>query len=146
MFHALLEQARGLGLVKDRLRIKDATHVLANIAIPAGLQLVVQARNKLLLAAQPFDAEQVAGERVRIESIRTSTDDKGNEARLVARVEHLRDFLAWVETLKPLPNAETSTVWQTLRGFAPKLNSTIPKSASEEQSPRSLTYVSGYNG
>ena len=146
MFHALLEQARGLGLVKDRLRIKDATHVLANIAIPAGLQLVVQARNKLLLAAQPFDAEQVAGERVRIESIRTSTDDKGNEARLVARVEHLRDILAWVETLKPLPNAETSTVWQTLRGFAPKLNSTIPKSASEEQSPRSLTYVSGYNG
>jgi IS5 family transposase len=115
VFHALLEQARGLGLVKDRLRIKDATHVLANIAIPAGLQLVAQARNKLLLAAEPFDAEQVAGERVRTETIRTSTDDCGNEAPLVARVEHLRDILAWVEELKPLPNAETSTAWQTLQ-------------------------------
>ena len=36
VFHALLSQARGHGLVKDRLRIKDATHVLADIAIPAG--------------------------------------------------------------------------------------------------------------
>lgn len=115
VFHALLEQARGHGLVKDRLRLKDATHVLANIAIPAGLQLVAQARNKLLLAAEPFDAEQVAGERVRTETIRTSIADSDNEARLVARIEHLRDILAWTGELKPLPNAETSSAWQTLQ-------------------------------
>ena len=57
MFHVVLGQAREYGLVKDRLRLKDATHVLADIAIPAGLQLVAQARNKLLTAAEPVDAD-----------------------------------------------------------------------------------------
>jgi transposase len=106
LFHGLLAQARGYGLVKDRLRLKDATHVLADIAIPAGLQLVAQARNKLLAAAAPFDAEQVAGERVHIETIRTSTDDQGNEARLLTRIEHLRDILTWVENLAVPADAE----------------------------------------
>jgi transposase len=114
LFHAVLGQARKYGLVKDRLRLKDATHVLADIAIPAGLQLVAQARNKLLTAAEPFDAELVAGERVRIDAIRESTDGSGNEARLVARVEHLRDILAWVEQLPAPVDAEENPTWQAL--------------------------------
>jgi transposase len=118
LFHAVLSQARTYGLVKDRLRLKDATHVLADIAIPAGLQLVAQARNKLLTAAEPFDAELVVGERVRIDAIRQSTDGSGNEARLVARVEHLRDILAWVEELPvPAGNDENPT-WQALLAAA----------------------------
>jgi len=113
LFHGLLAQARGYGLVKDRLRLKDATHVLADIAIPAGLQLVAQARNKLLAAAERFDAEQVAGERVHIETIRTRTDDQGNEARLLARIEHLRDILTWVENLEVPADAEEQ-LWHSL--------------------------------
>ena len=114
LFHGLLEQARGYGLVKDRLRLKDATHVLANIAIPAGLQLVAQARNKLLGAAERFDAEQVAGERVQIESLRTCTDGSGDDVRLLARVEHLRDIVAWVEKLQPPADADQDSAWQAL--------------------------------
>ena len=34
-FDELVGQARGLGLVKDRLRLKDATHIIANIAVPS---------------------------------------------------------------------------------------------------------------
>ena len=118
LFHAVLAQARKHGLVKDRLRLKDATHVLADIAIPAGLQLVAQARNKLLVAAEPFDAELVAGARVRIEAIRQSTDSCGNEARLVARVEHLRDILAWVEQLPEPLDADKNPTWQSLLAAA----------------------------
>lgn len=114
LFHGLLAQARGYGLVKDRLRLKDATHVLADIAIPAGIQLVAQARTKLLTAAEKFAAEHVAGERVQIETIRTSTDDQGNEARLLARVEHLRDILAWVQNLKVPDHAHQQPAWQSL--------------------------------
>ena len=33
VFDAVVGQARAQGLVKDRLRLKDATHVVANIAI-----------------------------------------------------------------------------------------------------------------
>ena len=115
LFHQLLSQARGHGLVKDRLRIKDASHMLADIAIPAGLQLIAAARNKLLTAAEPFDADSVVGERVRIETIRTSTDTQGNEVRLMARVEHLRDILTWVKELPEPDDAATNVTWLTLQ-------------------------------
>lgn len=114
LFHSVLAQARGHGLVKDRLRLKDATHVLADIAIPAGIELVAQARNKLLSAAEKFAAEDVAGERVQIETIRASTDQEGNESRLLARIEHLRDILAWVEDLEVPDHAEERPDWQAL--------------------------------
>ena len=114
IFDKLVSQARACGLVKDRLRLKDATHVLADIAIPAGLQLVAQARNKLLVAAEPFDATSVAGERVRIESVRTTTDTCGSETRLVARVEHLRDLVAWVAELPPPSDANENPTWKKL--------------------------------
>ena len=55
VFQDLVGQARQLGLVKDRLRLKDATHVLANIAVPSTLALVAQVRDRLLEAAEPFD-------------------------------------------------------------------------------------------
>jgi len=114
LFHAVLGQAREYGLLKDRLRLKDSTHVLADIAIPAGLQLVAQARNKLLRAAEPFDAELVAGERVRIDAIRQSSDGSGNEARLIACVGHLRDILAWVEELPAPIDADENPTFQAL--------------------------------
>ena len=91
--------------MKDRLRIKDATHVLADIAIPAGLQLMAQARDKLLTAVERFAAECVVGERVRIESIRSSTDSQDNETRLFARAEHLRDIVDWATKLSALATA-----------------------------------------
>ena len=113
-FHALVGQARGYGLVRDRLRLKDASHVLADIAIPAGIQLVAQARDKLLDAAEKIAPEDVAGERVQIEAIRSRTDQESPEARLVARVEHLRDILAWVEELEVPEGAEEEPQWQRL--------------------------------
>lgn len=116
VFHALLSQAREHGLVKDRLRLKDATHVLADIAIPAGLQLVAQARNKLLNAAEPFDREQTMGERVRVEAIRVSTAGAGNDVRLLARVAHLRDILSWVEQIPAPPDADANPTWKALQG------------------------------
>src|SRR5216683_1586820 len=48
LFDQLVTQAREYGLVRDRLRLKDATHVLANIAVPSTLRLVAQTRQRLL--------------------------------------------------------------------------------------------------
>jgi transposase len=114
VFHCLLKQAREHGLVKDRLRIKDATHVIADIAVPAGLTLIAQARNRLLNAAEPFAPESVAGEYVRIENIRTTTDGRADDLRLIARVDHLRDILGWATKIAAPPDAETNPTWQKL--------------------------------
>jgi transposase len=95
IFQEILRQARAAGLVKDRLRLKDATHVLANIAVPATIQLVAQIRTQLLEAAECFAPDEVAAHRQQAAEVRQATADLKDEARLLRRVEHLRELVAW---------------------------------------------------
>src|SRR5262245_49151677 len=95
VFHEVLRQAREKGLVKDRLRLKDATHVLANIAVPATIRLVAQVRTRLLDSAECFAPEETAAHRQQAVEIRQATADLKDAARLLRRVEHLRDLAAW---------------------------------------------------
>jgi transposase len=97
IFQEIVRQARAAGLVKDRLRIKDATHVLANIAVPTTIQLVAQIRTQLLQEAESFAPEEVTAQRQEADAIRKSTADLKDEARLLRRVEHLRELVAWGE-------------------------------------------------
>lgn len=114
IFRRLVGMAREMGLVKDRLRLKDASHVIANIAVPTTLTLVAQTRDKLLAAAEPFDPIRVEGERINIELLRESTEGQNNEQRLVARVTHLREILAWVDELPEPERAAEDRAWQSL--------------------------------
>lgn len=118
-FHKVFDQvvatARRHDLVKDRLRIKDATHVIADIALPTTLALVAQTRDKLLAAAEPFDPLRVEGERINIELLRESTKGQADQERLLARVTHLREMLAWMDELPAPDHASTNAAWQTLR-------------------------------
>jgi transposase len=114
VFDQVVGEARGYGLVRDRLRLKDASHIIADIAVPTTLALVAQARDKLLAAAEPFDPVRVEGERVNIELLRQSFSTGSNEERLEARVTHLREVLAWVDELVPPEDAEMNHSWQTL--------------------------------
>ncbi len=99
LFDAVVGQARQHGLVKDRLRLKDATHMIANIAIPSAVRLLAEMRQKLLAAVRPFAPERVAQEEAQAASIHTTTADLSGEERLVQRVTHLRSIVAWVEDL-----------------------------------------------
>jgi transposase len=99
VFDNVVQQARQLGLVKDRLRLKDATHIIANIAIPSTIRLVAEVRDQLLDAARPFAAEQVAAAEARAEAIRVATEDAKDEERLLQRVAQLRAVLAWTDAL-----------------------------------------------
>ena len=99
LFDQLVSQARTHHLVGDRLRLKDATHLLANVAIPTTLQLVAQARDRLLEAADPFAAETVEQHRVEAKQIRASTRDLKDVQRLAARVAHLERIIEWGEVL-----------------------------------------------
>jgi len=107
LFQALLGHAREQGLVKDRLRLKDATHVIANIAIPSTLRLVAETRERLLEAARPFAPEYVAQAEAQAARVRTITADLSDAKRLLQRVNHLRQIVSWAETLpiRPEPPA-----------------------------------------
>jgi IS5 family transposase len=114
VFDKVVATARKHGIVKDRLRIKDATHVIADIAIPTTLALVAQTRDKLLAAAEPFDSLRVEGERINIELLRESTKGQKDQVRLLTRVTHLREMLAWIDELPTPEDAVTNGPWQTL--------------------------------
>jgi transposase len=98
IFHEVLGRARELGLVKDRLRLKDATHVIANIAIPSTILLVAQTRDRLLDAATPFAPAQVQRAWIEADALCASQEIPDTE-RLVRRVYHLRGVLAWADEL-----------------------------------------------
>ena len=100
LFDGIVAQARQHGLVKDRLRLKDATHVIANIAIPSTIQLAAQVRDKLLDSLQPYDPEGVRAAVAEVERIRRVTADLKDEERLLHRVQHLRQMVAWVDEVQ----------------------------------------------
>jgi len=95
IFQEVLRQARAAGLVKDRLRLKDATHLIANIAVPATLGLVAEIRDKLLEAAGSFAPAEVAAHQQAALEIRQASADLPDQARLLKRVEHLRTLVDW---------------------------------------------------
>ncbi len=94
VFQELVGQAREAGLVKDRLRLKDATHMIADVADVQPLRLAAQVRERLLNAAQPLFADWVA--RATRADRRVAADDGGSSATTnvwrPARVEHLQSM------------------------------------------------------
>ena len=99
IFHEVLGQARERGIVGDRLRLKDATHIIANIAIPSTIRLVAETRDQLLEAAEPFAPQQVKLEWDHVDVVCASSEDLPDTARLVLRVQHLREVLRWADRL-----------------------------------------------
>jgi transposase len=91
----LIRQCRDQGLLKYRLRLKDATHVLADVAIPATLTLLAESRNQLLSAARPFAPDLVAAAEARMVEIRAATQNGQDGERMIPRVALLREILAW---------------------------------------------------
>jgi transposase len=100
LFDQVVTQARAYGLIRDRLRLKDATHVIANIAVPSTLGVVAQTRQRLLDAARPYAPERVAADEAEVEVVRQATADLPDTDRLVARVTHLRAIVAWADEVQ----------------------------------------------
>jgi IS5 family transposase len=96
VFQDLVSQAREHGLVKDRLRLKDATHLLAAASDQSPRALVAQVRDRLLSAAEPYFAEWVVEQRSCLETLRQVTAEYSEAEQLAARVEFLREMAAWL--------------------------------------------------
>lgn len=104
VFDALVAQARQAGLVKDRLRLKDASHVVASIAVRSTLTLVAQIRDRLLKAAEAFDAAWAAGQQIEVGMLRARTKEQQDASRLEVRVTHLQSWLLGLNNSPFRPN------------------------------------------
>jgi transposase len=142
LFDAIVGQARAQGLIKDRLRLKDATHVLANIAIPATIALVSQTRTRLLEALMPFAAERVAQEQRHAEQIRAATADLSGEERLLQRVAHLRALLLWAQEVQAsVPSSEAATRAQQALATAVALTDKVLADRADPDGPDHVVSV-----
>ena len=94
VFQDLVTQAREYGLVKDRLRLKDATHLFAAASDLTPRSLAAQVRDRLLQAAEPLFPEWVAEQRTRLEALRQTTAEYPEAEQLATRVEFLRELAA----------------------------------------------------
>ncbi|KAA1258982.1 hypothetical protein LF1_36900 [Rubripirellula obstinata] len=101
LFQTLVRQARQKGIVKDQLRLKDATHIFANISVPSTLVLAAQIREQLIDSLQNADPEAAQGFRIATEQVRQQTKDQDDPARLLARIELLGDIVATCSDLPP---------------------------------------------
>jgi transposase len=91
LFNRITEQAKAKGLLVGRHKILDATHVIANVAIPSTVGLLRQARKKVLrkiekkypLCAKKLEETYGEGD---------SQGRKATEEELVREVELTQDF------------------------------------------------------
>ena len=106
VFQDLVTQAREHGLVRDRLRLKDATHLFADVAKVGPLALVAQVRERLLQEAEPLFGEWVGQQRTLFATLRQTTAEWPDEERLAQRVEHLRGLATTLQQrLAELPTS-----------------------------------------
>ena len=95
VFDEVVRQARAAGVVKDQLRLKDATHVIANIAVASTIQLVAQMRDRLLASVQPY--AEISQPQQKAHVIRETTEEVKDAERLLHRVNHWQEGVQWVE-------------------------------------------------
>lgn len=100
LFDQIVTQAREYGLIRDRLRLKDATHVIANIAVPSTLGLVAQTRQRLLDSARPYAPQRVAVEEAEGVRIGEVSADLKDVDRLLHRVAHMRQIVVWADEVQ----------------------------------------------
>lgn len=92
-------QARAYGLVRDRLRLNDTTHVYAAAAELTPLALAAQVREHLLRAAEPLVPDWTAQQHQFADNQRVTTAEAPETERLAARVEHLRNMSVHLHNL-----------------------------------------------
>jgi transposase len=116
MFDQLVAQARDAGLVRDRLRIKDASHVIANVAVPTTLKLLAQLRDKMLAAIEAVDPAIAEGFRIDLDLVRQSEPTAAEDTKLQSRVNLVTEILQWIEEQfrGDVPPSEDSA-WQRLQ-------------------------------
>jgi transposase len=122
VFQDLLTQAREHRLISDRLRLKDATHLFADVAKVGPLPLVAQVRERLLQAAEPLFAEWVGQQRTLFTTLRQTTAELPDDERLAHRVEHLRSLVTALHRqladLPAPPEKEANQVQHLQRALA----------------------------
>lgn len=138
---ALILQARGHGLVSDRLRLKDATHIYADIAVPTALGLFAQLRERMLRAIKAFDPRAIESFEAALQLMREQCEEKDDQTRLQARVDLVEDILAWITEQNKPDDQTKSKAWQKLQEVRQLAEKILSDLAHPESGDKTLSVV-----
>jgi IS5 family transposase len=141
IFDRLIAYAREIGLVKDRLRLKDASHVIANIAVPTTLGLFAQLRQRMLDCLRSFDCDAAVGFEIRADQEREQTVSANAVQKLEYRVALVQDILLVLQALAEPPDAATNRFWQQLRETIELAEKILDDQAHPGKGRRTLSIV-----
>lgn len=146
IFNELIAFAREQGVVGDQLRLKDATHIYADIAVPSALGLFAQLRNKMLSAIKQFDPGAAEAYQSACAEMQERTQGENADVRLQARVEMVQDLLAWIRQ-QPAPvdlspkNATCLKHWQSMQATADLADKILADLANPEGGDKVISVV-----
>lgn len=141
IFDQLIAFARQAGLVRDRLRLKDASHVIAKIAVPSTLKLLAQLRSQMLEEVAQIDLRMVTGFQIEMDRIRAETAQSDADIQLELRVTLLEEILQFLEQQPEPPQATTDTCWQRLQRVCQLARKILRDTANPNQGDRLLSLV-----
>jgi transposase len=111
IFDQLVTLARQAGLIRDRLRLKDASHVIANIAVPSTRMLLAQLRERMLDEVRKIDSIVATGFEIELDLIRKQTVNEEGDIQLQRRVELLQQILAFLQSQPTPADSDSDPVW-----------------------------------
>lgn len=141
MFTRLVACARQANLIRDRLRLKDGSHVIANITVPSTLTLVAQLREKLIDAIGYIDPNSAVGFQIEADRIREETATAPPDIRLEARIKLIQDILHWIAHQTLPPKADSSPDWERLGQVRQLAEKILDDQAHPENGRRTLSVV-----
>lgn len=141
LFDELIRQARELGLVRDRLRLKDASHILAAVAVPTTLTLLAQLRERMLAAVAEIDPEIAEGFRADLQFLHESTEGADDETRLQERLNLVTAILDWMKSQRPDQEQAESVAWQRLQSVEALAEKILSDQAHPGTGDRTISVV-----
>jgi len=141
IFDKLVGIARQHGLVSDRLRLKDATHIYADIAVPTALELFSQLRERMLRAVRLVDPAAADSFEVDLQRIRERTAEADKQTRLSARVEIVQDILAWIAEQPAPPDPSQQPAWQKLQAIRQLAEKILRDQSDPQAGDKTLSVV-----
>ena len=141
IFDRLIAAARDANLVRDRLRLKDATHVIANIAVPTTLGLLAQLRERMIGVIEQIDPEAAQGYRIEADRIRIETENAEAEIKLQQRLGLVIDMLDWIGRQSPPEQDQPNSRWQKLQAIRQLAQKIVGDTLHPGRGDRTLSVV-----
>jgi transposase len=115
VFDQLVAQARDAGLIQDKLRITDATHLYSAAAIPTTLTLLAQLRERMIDAIQGVSPIDAQGFRLLRDRMKTDSETLEAKSKLQTRIDLVEDIQDWIIRFLADQPSRDHSAWRKLQ-------------------------------